>query len=314
MCNQASDLDSIACSAALAQAVQGKPFIPIPRDELSLRSEAVWLLDQCKVDLDKLCFLGEIDLSEASHIILVDHNVPPPQYAAMAPKITQIIDHHKDEYTLAADKTIITTGSCATLVGKHILESGSALSPAMAKLLLGAILIDTRNLAERHPTTPLDRETAEKLIRQAGMTPQESDALYHKLWQLKSDITRFSPQELLKKDYKEVVNNRAKVGFCAIYGPLEAISDNCMEEAEAFRQNRNLDHLVLMTAYYDGDTLKKEMAMLPDCTWNQTATAFLNSKGARLSEKCNMEGITVYDQGNTDLSRKQILPFIKEVL
>ncbi len=320
MCNQAADLDSIACCVSLAVSLDAAPFVPIPREELHLRREAEWLLDKCSVATASLAFSGELDPSESDQIILVDHNVLPPEYEYLAPKITEIIDHHKDECRLAAAKTIVQTGSCATLVGKRLLESHAqgrtvqgrhTLPQNLATLLLGAILIDTRCLAQRHPTTELDRSVAAQLAAVAGC---DSKALYAELWRLKSDLSVFTPGELLRKDYKEIDASGVKCGFCAIYGALESISGNLMEEAQVFRRSRQLDHLVLMSAYYEGEELRKELALIPHCSWNQEALAYLNAKGAQLEPKSVIEGIQVYNQKNTDWSRKQILPFIKELI
>ena len=260
MCNQAADLDSIACCVSLAVSLDAAPFVPIPREELHLRREAEWLLGECGVDTASLAFSGELDPSEADKIILVDHNVLPKN---------------------------------------------------LATLLLGAILIDTRCLAQRHPTTELDRSVAAQLAAVAGC---DSKALYAELWRLKSDLSVFTPGELLRKDYKEITASRVKCGFCAIYGALESISGNLMEEAQVFRRSRQLDHLVLMSAYYEGEELRKELALIPHCSWNQEALAYLNAKGAQLEPKSVIEGIQVYNQKNTDWSRKQILPFIKELI
>ena len=311
MCNQAADLDSIACCVSLAVSYDATSFIPIPREDLHLRREAEWLLDKCGVDTASLAFSGELDPAEADQIVLVDHNVLPAEFAFLTPKVTEIIDHHKDEFPMPVRKTIEATGSCASLVGRLLMERGTSLPPPAAKLLLGAILIDTRCLASRHPTTPLDREVAGQLAAVAGC---DSRALYDELWRLKSDLSVFSPRELLRKDYKEVAAGGIRCGFCAIYGTLESISGPLMKEAEVFRQSRQLAQLAIMSAYYEGDTLRKELALLPKGDLNNAILAYLNDKGAQLEPKCIIDGIQVYNQKNTDWSRKQILPLIKEML
>ena len=311
MCNQAADLDSIACCIVYGVSCDATPYIPIPREELRLRSEAVWILKECGVDTTSLAFSGDLNPGNFDQVTLVDHNVLPPEYKYLAHKVTEIIDHHKDECRLAAAKTIAPTGSCASLVGKLLLERGTSLPPPLAKLLLGAILIDTRCLASRHPTTDLDREVAGQLASVAGC---DSRALYAELWHRKSDLSIFTPGELLKKDYKEITAGGVRCGFCAIYGALESISGHLMEEAEKFRLSRQLAHLAIMSAYYEGEELRKELALLPDCDWNQEALAYLNSKGAQFEPKTVMDGIQIYNQKNTDWSRKQILPLIKEMI
>ena len=309
MCNQAADLDSIACCVVYSVSCNATPFIPIPREELHLRREAEWLLGECNIPLDSITFSGETNPAEDDQVVLVDHNVLPPEYEYLAPKVTEIIDHHKDEFPLPVRKTIAATGSCASLVGKLLMERGTSLPPPAAKLLLGAILIDTRCLAQRHPTAPLDREVAGQLAAVAGC---ETQALYNKLWNLKSDLSVFTLGELLRKDYKEVAVCGVKCGFCAIYGALESISGHLMEEAEVFRRGRQLAHLAIMSAYYENDTLRKELALLPKCGWNDATLTYLNDKGAQLEPKTIIDGIQVYNQKNTDWSRKQILPLIKE--
>ena len=317
MCNQAADLDSIACCVSLAVSRDDTPFIPIPREELRLRSEAVWLLDQCSVDTASLAFLGELNPESFDQVVLVDHNLLSPEFSALTPNITEIIDHHKDECKLATAKTIAPCGSCASLVGQRLLEGGNtaastqlALPPDLAKLLLGAILIDTRCLAQRHPTTELDRRVAAQLAQVAGC---DSRALYDQLWKRKSDLSVFTSEELLRKDYKEITAGGLKVGFCAIYGALERVPGNLARSAADFACVRQLDHLVLMSAYYEGEELRKELALMPDCSWNQDALAYLNSKGAQLEQKGMLDSIQLYQQKNTNYSRKQILPFIKDV-
>ena len=319
MCNQAADLDSIACCVALAVSRDDTPFIPILREELRLRSEAVWLLEQCGVDTAELRFLGELNPESFDQVVLVDHNLLPPEFTALAPKVTEIIDHHKDECKLAAAKTIAPCGSCASLVGQRLLERSTtaatpaqlALSQSLAKLLLGAILIDTRFLAQRHPTTELDRMVAAQLAQVAGCGDR---ALYDELWRRKSDLSVFTPEELLRKDYKEITAGGVKVGFCAIYGALESVPGNLARSAADFARVRQLDHLVLMSAYYEGEELHKELALIPDCIWNQETISYLNSKGAQLERKGMLDSIQLYQQKNTDYSRKQVLPFIKEML
>lgn len=312
MCNQAADLDSIACCTVLAQTMgEVTPFIPIPREDLHLRREAEWLLKECGISFFSLKFLGEVDIDLGDMVFLVDHNVLPREFAYLDVDISGIIDHHKDESNYDGLKVIKPAGSCASVLVKQYMRNQTELSPDQAKLLLGAILIDTRCLAPRHPTTDLDREAAMYLANIAGCDMQ---ALYNQLWSLKSDLSVFTPQELLRKDYKEIAIQGVKCGFCAIYGALDSISGNLMEEAEKFRLSRQLNYLVLMSAFYEGDELRKELALLPNCGWNHEALAYLNSKGAQLEPKTILGGIQVYNQKNTDYSRKQILPFIKEMI
>ena len=308
ICNQAADLDSVACAVVYADIIGAKAIVPIPRDDLRLRAEVEFLLEKVGYSKDDILFEDEFEPSQIEELVLVDHNVLPKEFECLNSKVTEIIDHHTDECILPIHKTIARTGSCASLIVKRITELGKTLNANQALMLLGAVLIDTRNLVHGHPTTPEDTEAAQLLVQKAGIEP---DALFKELWGIKSDLSKFTPQELLRKDYKEVDQNGIKVGFSTIYASLEALSGNIMAEAEKYRIQKELDHLIIMTADHSTDPIRKELAILP---LKQKIIEHLNKNGTDLVPKTQLEGITVYDLRNTAYSRKQVLPIIKEII
>jgi len=308
ICNQAADLDSIACAVVYADTIGAKAIVPISREDLRLRAETEFLLKKAGYSRDDILFDGEFEPSQIEELVLVDHNVLPKELEFLNSRITEVIDHHADECTLPIHKIIARTGSCASLVTKRITELRKPLSAKQAFILLGPILIDTRNLVHGHPTTQDDIEAAQLLAQKAGV---ESSALFKELWEIKKDLSKFTQQELLRKDYKEVVQNGTKVGFSTIYEGLETLSISIIAEAEKYRVQKELNYLIIMTADHSTEPIRKELAILPH---NKMIIDYLNQNGTDLVFKMQMDGITVYNMKNTTYSRKQVLPLVKEIL
>ena len=129
--NEACDLDSIACSLAYALEVDTRaaPVLNVARAELPLRNEAAWLLGAVGVDSAALTFADELDLealcgTEGAAVALLDHNVPAPAQAFLAPAVRAVVDHHDDaaRFGEARPRVVAPVGSCATLVAEMLLE------------------------------------------------------------------------------------------------------------------------------------------------------------------------------------------------
>ena len=110
--NEACDLDSIACSLAYALEVDTRaaPVLNVARAELPLRNEAAWLLGAVGVDSAALTFADELDLealcgTEGAAVALLDHNVPAPAQAFLAPEI------RKSENTARPARRTITSNA-----------------------------------------------------------------------------------------------------------------------------------------------------------------------------------------------------------
>ena len=125
-------------------------------------------------------------------------------------RVIEIIDHHKLGNFPTHDPIDFinrTVGSTATVVACLYQERKATLTPAVAGLLLSAIITDT--LALRSPTaTDVDRDMAEYL---AGLLNLEVDDLAHDIFSHASRLTDLDTDRILGMDSKEY--NECGVAF-----------------------------------------------------------------------------------------------------
>ena len=112
-------------------------------------------------------FIDELDWAALAksgrlELFLVDHNKLPAALVAHGAHVREIVDHHEDEGEYewvepgvggaagpAARRNVeLGIGSCASLVAERLEVKAPALArePAVAALLLGAVVLDTANL------------------------------------------------------------------------------------------------------------------------------------------------------------------------
>jgi exopolyphosphatase len=205
MGNPSGDMDSIASAIALSSAL-GKGYLPlinIPRDELFLRKDVLFLFDLLKIDPATLHFQEDLPslLTRITGVILVDHNALSPGQEELAPFVRRIFDHHRDEqasYPGLESKMIAKTGSSATLILDAIKQKD--LTPELALLLLAPLLLDTSNFQDTRKVTAKDRKAFQVLLSRAGaLVPPD---FYETLLENKLYADPARPDLLLKKDCK----------------------------------------------------------------------------------------------------------------
>ena len=135
-------------------------------------------------------------------IIMVDHNELSLAVEGMDQfHIVEIIDHHKlGNFPTHEPITFINrvVGSTATVVACLYQEQKATLTPAIAGLLLSAIITDT--LALQSPTTTeVDRNMAEYL---SGLLNLEVPALAHDIFSHASKLNDLSIEKILSVDTK----------------------------------------------------------------------------------------------------------------
>lgn len=231
MGNESADLDSIASSIAYAyllkhQALEGEPLycplIPTTKGDLSLRKDVIYLLQLLHIEIEDLLFLDEVPLQQLVFkglitVSLVDHNLLTPSLEFLAPSVTSIIDHHRDEnaaYAALLDKQIESVGSTASLIAEKWFEKNSIPSD-VAMLLLSTILIDTHNLQSKEKTTRKDQKMVEYL-KTAVDQPLYLKRLYLDLLKAKQDISTFTPLQILYKDFKVYKSVHLNYGIAAL--------------------------------------------------------------------------------------------------
>lgn len=331
LCNQAADLDSVACAYVLGELTGGKAVIPIPERELKLRTEIIHALEKAAVSTDRFIFAENIPdsrflIDNKIQVILTDHNAVPPSIGIPDTCICGIIDHHAPEGETVSRpdiKVILErTGSCATLVGELLLkksaEENRKPDRGCALLLAGAILLDTYNFApETGTATEKDRKILDELAVKTGI---DTEAWFRELKEKKTDFSGFTPEDYLIKDYKEFIHHGVKCGYSAVYRSLEPIADkNFTETAYRFSRERKLDMFIIMSVSME-KSLRKETAFLSEGQkWDYRETvSFFNSRGTALVHRKSIESesgtLELFELGNIRLSRKNIVPFTKEFI
>lgn len=160
--HDAPDTDAVVSSIAEAyrrHLTDGTPAVPIIPAE-NLPAEIAYLLGDELTAL--LLFEGdipeEIAASDTRYILTDHHNVNGRQVIA-------IVDHHLPSEGVSLDgidADIRPVGAATTLVAQRCLQDGLVPNAAMARVLLGAILMDTEGLSPAKTRTE-DRVAAEYL-------------------------------------------------------------------------------------------------------------------------------------------------------
>ncbi|KAF9960662.1 Exopolyphosphatase [Mortierella alpina] len=227
------------------------PFVNIDRQDLALRSDVIYLLASSNINTDHVFFRDELPQLEAIlqrrpdqlSLFLVDHNQLAVGMSSLsAAKVVGVIDHHVDEglyKDTAKIRRVETVGSCASLIADEFLNRTIAYDlkekdnqggqhkhsqdkpnwmEQSARLLLGPILIDTRNLnPEFKKVTPLDVKVAQQLMPYAG-TNNCFTSIFDTIDAARRDTSKLSFYDLLRKDYKEWVVNQTRSGETVLVG------------------------------------------------------------------------------------------------
>ncbi|XP_053670822.1 exopolyphosphatase PRUNE1 [Anopheles nili] len=347
--NESCDLDSAVCSIAMAFHLQCQPILlgtshtrdtvvfpvlNVIRDELPLKTEVTFYLKKAGIKLDALICTDEIDWENETtlNIVLVDHHV-----TKLKQNVLGIFDHRpidsNSQLNVNAFTTIEIVGSCASLVGREILNN-ALLEPLEGycigmELLYGAIVLDTVNFSKQaDKAKPLDYEIAEKFEEKLGINKDNRkkirEELFKSLVAARSDVSELNAYQLLLKDLKIVSQHDQIVslpGFPMAVQDYIKIPDQS-EHFKRFTSNTRSNVVVLlgMKVLPDG-SVRRDIGVIPvdneplaariitalqECKETNFELEKLNS-----SESC---GGTFFQQHNLKASRKQLIPVIKNVL
>ncbi|KAH0562024.1 hypothetical protein GP486_003269, partial [Trichoglossum hirsutum] len=173
------------------------------------------------------------------------------------PRVSGVIDHHEEENKVPSDtgpepRIVEKSGSCTSLVTEYFragwdklsaqagltfsddgdgeqeivtpieeADAGKVYDAQVAKLALGAILIDTANLTATAKVTPHDTRAVEYLEAKIAAAPDgakwDRSIFYEELNDAKHDMSDFSLEDILRRDYKEWVEaDGKKLGMATI--------------------------------------------------------------------------------------------------
>lgn len=337
MGNEAADLDSMASAVCLAWHMTRKnqdanavfvPFIPIPREDFKLRTEAAFLFAEAGLSEADLFFVEDINLEAlgkngALRLVLVDHNKPGKAFAAFMANVAGIVDHHQDEglFPELVNRSIEPVGSACTLVAEKILADGSLDIPSdIALLLAGTILLDTVNLdPAAGRVTARDQAMVSALLPRAGKSQKE---LFDRLQYEKFNVASLSTSDLLRKDYKEYTAGAVRYGMSSVLLSLESWKkkdSKLPEELKRYAETRKLSILFVMNAYTEPKFTRELVVFCPNTVLFQKVDAFLKSSDLGLSplgapSGSDQEHFGWFAQANESYSRKKLQPVIQQFL
>ena len=332
MGNEAADLDSMASSIAygyLQQQLHPKlnvlPLLTIPRADFRLRGEAVYVFEQAGINVEHLVFANEVCLDSLfgqAQIVLVDHNVLGLAWQRYSEQVTGILDHHKDEglYPKLPLRIVTTIGSTASLVAQEYAKGNKPFTDAIAILLYGTILLDTVNLSDKAGRVTAADKAMAALLQPFSPLPQQT--FYDLIVKAKYSIEGLSSNDFLRKDYKEYKLGSIRLGIGSALLPVNdwyLLDPMLAQTFEAFKKSRSLDLLLCMTAYRKEGFGRDLVIYAPSQELLEQLARFLQEKGLALKELA-LDGFIppdtgymgLYSQGNLDISRKKLQPFLAE--
>ncbi|XP_033127283.1 protein prune homolog 2-like isoform X2 [Anneissia japonica] len=343
--NESCDLDSAVSAIVYAfylsqkEDSPQKPCIPclnINREDLALRTETVHYLEKNNINLNHLTCrdqinLGELHRDDRLNLYLVDHNTLPGKDSEIEGAVVKVLDHHQSNLVGddAPDGVIELVGSCCTLVAEHLLQEDpnwvlQNVDETIASLLIGTILFDTVNLSESAGrATPKDINMVENLQKFCPDINQEE--IYQEIHDAKFDVAGLSTFDLLRKDFKTVSsrgadNAKQTIGISSITIEMEKIlkRPDMRDDFASFCTSRNLQILILMTISIDSDGNAERWLLLynPGSSICQELISNLKDDQQLFLSIMNdeEEGITLFKQQNSKVSRKVVMPVLQEFL
>ncbi|PNJ56058.1 PRUNE1 isoform 4 [Pongo abelii] len=336
--NEACDLDSMVSALALAfylaKTTEAEevfvPVLNIKRSELPLRGDIVFFLQKVHIPESILIFRDEIDL-HALHqagqltLILVDHHILSKSDTALEEAVAEVLDHRPIEpkHCPPCHVSVELVGSCATLVTERILQGApEILDRQTAALLHGTIILDCVNMDLKiGKATPKDSKYVEKLEALFPDLPKRND-IFDSLQKAKFDVSGLTTEQMLRKDQKTIYRQGVKVAISAIYMDLEAFlqRSNLVADLHAFCQAHSYDVLVAMTIFFNthNEPVRQLAIFCPHVALRTTICGVLehsHSPSLKLTPASSTHpNLHAYLQGNTQVSRKKLLPLLQEAL
>lgn len=277
--------------------VQGTPATPCLLGEPN--TEAAFVLKRW--NLAKPALIA--DVTPGEDVVIVDTNNPaelPPSINDT--NILQIIDHHMlaggIKTRTPIDITLRPLACTATVMHDLMGDAAARMPEAIKCAMLSCILSDT--LEFRSPTTtPHDRDVAEALARDLGISIPDYAA---ELFAAKSDVSAFSDAALLRMDSKEyeVAGKQLRVSVLETTAPKVVLDRKAslMAAMPAVAAEDGADQVLLFVI----DILREEATLLVP---NDLVKAL-----AEASFGVKVTGDTVVIPGLMS-RKKQIIPALK---
>lgn len=347
----------------------GKFWIPvtnIPASDLALRPELTALLKHADLKPSELITLDDLPDGflpvDKTDWTLVDHNALQGKLVEVyRSAVKGVIDHHDDEKTVAASaepRLIAKSASCASHVTNYIRDTwqdlGSMVSSTIgaaqedgrlvddfpyastwdaqvAKLALGALLIDSINMKAEHKVTEHDKKAVRFLEAKINISHKygkdyDRDKFFHEINEAKSNIDDLSLRDILRKDYKQWQEGDLTLGISSVVQPIQYMENkqDLDRSIEAWSKERSLNLFAIMTAYNGDSGFHRQLHLSAfDDKGKQAAEKFVKNAEHKLDLRV-VEGFQpsaedgplsfrrFWNQQNLEASRKQVGPLMRE--
>ncbi|EZP61827.1 manganese-dependent inorganic pyrophosphatase [Exiguobacterium acetylicum] len=293
------DTDTITSAIAYAEL---KKALGVNAEAIRLgemNDETLFALDTFKVSAPRL--VTEV-ATEASHVILVDHNERQQSANDIdAVTVTEVIDHHRIANFETSDPVYYRAepvGCTATILNKLYKEHGVAIKPEIAGLMLSAIISDS--LLFKSPTcTEQDIIAARELAEIAGV-----DANVYGLEMLKAgaDLSKKTVPELISLDAKEFTMGTLKVEIAQV---------NTVDTAEVLLRQEELETAINEVILAKG--LDLFVFIVTDILTNNSVGLVLGKEANLVERAYGLEATNnlVYLEGVVS-RKKQVVPVLTD--
>ncbi|KAF4319094.1 hypothetical protein BBO99_00006757 [Phytophthora kernoviae] len=327
MGNEAADADSIVSSLSYAFICKQQhsdalhvPVLSIPRSELVLRCDISALLQELGVDTKALLFVDEFpwDLKTQLRVTLLDHNALSNKRVPQIEKlqVVEIVDHHSDlQQHLDAETREVA------------FADGSALVASTCTLVAERLALAPTDMTPRDVAAAVRLEETAFAKKEELFTWLQGEKFNPVHW------GAFTLENCLQVDYKEFVfataaGDAKKVGTSAVLIDLEAFvlksSDAAAlhEGLSAYCQQNDLTFLMVMTMFMTPDNQRHRQLLFFQETGDDAkhCVSFLKQEGSLQMEALQLPQthqephIAAFNQLNTGVSRKQVVPLIQQAL
>ncbi|WP_214747668.1 MULTISPECIES: manganese-dependent inorganic pyrophosphatase [unclassified Exiguobacterium] len=293
------DTDTITSAIAYAEL---KKALGVNAEAIRLgemNDETLFALDTFKVPAPRL--VTEV-ATEATHVILVDHNERQQSANDIdAVTVTEVIDHHRIANFETSDPVYYRAepvGCTATILNKLYKEHGVAIKPEIAGLMLSAIISDS--LLFKSPTcTEQDIIAARELAEIAGV-----DANVYGLEMLKAgaDLSKKTVPELISLDAKEFTMGTLKVEIAQV---------NTVDTAEVLLRQAELETAINEVILAKG--LDLFVFIVTDILTNNSVGLVLGKEANLVERAYGLEATNnlVYLEGVVS-RKKQVVPVLTD--
>lgn len=353
----------------------GRYVIPVANlsaSDLPLRTELTALLKHAGIKPSDLITLDDLGTNplplEKTDWTLVDHNMLQGQLGERyGSRVVGVIDHHEDDHAVPKDaalRIIEKCGSCNSLVANSQRETwqslGSMVSTSVvglaqddiliddfayastwdgqvAKLSLGAILIDTGNMESESKVTDHDRKAVRYLEAKINVSPKlgkdyDRGRFFTEIHDAKMDIDSLSMDDVLRKDYKEWKEGDLTLGMSSVvqsYSYLQGREEDLQAALKSFAQRKALNLYAITTSGTD-ESGKFYKEILLTAIGGEKATRAVErfveiaKDDLQLEDRSGVQWFApsdsdipfqhLWNQGNVKASRKQVAPFLRKAM